>query len=195
MPANLIQSRYDKPFLTIEQQIDLLHRRGMKIENRNRASLYLQRIGYYYLSGYMYPFRVFEDTNDAEPDRHRGDHFAPGTTFDHVISLYVFDKKLKLLVIDAIERIELALRVDIAYLAWRQRSIRALQIRVCTRSGINTWRSKRSKPARDMVPTARSSGSGIFRSVCGPCAKKVWASTSHLDRCRTLESGGSLAFL
>jgi hypothetical protein len=43
------------------------------------------------------------------------DDFRPGTTFQQVMNLYVFDKRLRLLFLDAIERVEVALRVDIAY--------------------------------------------------------------------------------
>lgn len=42
------------------------------------------------------------------------DVFVPGVEFSHVVDLYVFDKKLRLLMLDAIERVEVALRVAIA---------------------------------------------------------------------------------
>jgi len=45
-----------------------------------------------------------------------GDDFRAGTTFQTVMDLYVFDKRLRLLFLDAIERVEVALRVDIALL-------------------------------------------------------------------------------
>jgi abortive infection bacteriophage resistance protein len=44
------------------------------------------------------------------------DGFRPGTSFQRVMELYVFDKRLRLLLLDAIERVEVALRVDIALL-------------------------------------------------------------------------------
>lgn len=43
------------------------------------------------------------------------DSFIPGTRFSDALNLYVFDKKLRLLVLDALERIEVAIRVDIAH--------------------------------------------------------------------------------
>lgn len=46
----------------------------------------------------------------------REDRFEAGSRFQDVLDLYVYDKRLRLLVLDAIERIEIALRVDIAYL-------------------------------------------------------------------------------
>ena len=45
----------------------------------------------------MVPFQVVDDHNHK---------FTPGITFDHVLDLYVFDRELRLLVFDAIERIE-----------------------------------------------------------------------------------------
>lgn len=46
----------------------------------------------------------------------RLDEFVPGSRFEDVVKLYVFDKKLRLLAMDALERIEMAVRVDVAYL-------------------------------------------------------------------------------
>jgi len=43
------------------------------------------------------------------------DAFVVGATFEAAVRLYVFDKRLWMLVLDAIERLEVALRVDIAY--------------------------------------------------------------------------------
>lgn len=43
----------------------------------------------------------------------RTDHhhvFAPGTTFEQVLNVYTFDRKLRLLVMDAIERIEIGVK-------------------------------------------------------------------------------------
>ncbi len=41
------------------------------------------------------------------------DQFKHGTGFQNVVALYVFDKRLRFLVLDALERIEIALRVDL----------------------------------------------------------------------------------
>jgi abortive infection bacteriophage resistance protein len=41
------------------------------------------------------------------------DKFRTGTKFSEVVELYVFDKKLRLLMMDVIERVEIALRVQI----------------------------------------------------------------------------------
>lgn len=88
----------------------------MIITDRPRARRYLARIGYYRLSGYWFPFRQSATTTDPTGKKVDtiGDDFIAGTEFGHVVDLYVFDKKLRLLVLDAIERVEVALRVDIA---------------------------------------------------------------------------------
>ena len=84
--------------------MDILISRGLVITDKKKAIRWLRRIGYYRLTGYLYPFR---DTNGA---------FLEGTSMEHALNLYVFDKKLRLLILDAIERIEVAIRVEIALL-------------------------------------------------------------------------------
>lgn len=90
----------------------------MEITNETKALSSLQRIGYYRLSGYWHPFHesrkeVSESGKDLTVIT---ENFHSGTAFSHVINLYVFDKKLRLLLMDALERIEIALRVDVAHL-------------------------------------------------------------------------------
>ena len=71
--------------------------------DRRKAEHYLRHISYYRLRAYWLPF---EQTGAAD-----GEHsFRPGTSFDDVLSLYIFDRQLRLLVMDAIERIEVSLR-------------------------------------------------------------------------------------
>lgn len=61
----------------------------------------LQYIGYYRLSAYALSYQ--DCTLPGKP-------FRPGATFDQIVDLYRFDRELRLLVLDAIERIEVALR-------------------------------------------------------------------------------------
>lgn len=96
-------TQFDKPALTTEQQIDLLIRRGMSIADRNRARHYLNHINYYRLRAYWLPFET--------PSSSDSDHaFQPGTDFDTVLAIYDFDRELRLLLLDAIERVEISLR-------------------------------------------------------------------------------------
>ncbi|TIE18471.1 abortive phage resistance protein, partial [Legionella pneumophila] len=50
-------SHYNKPYLTFEQQLELLKSRGLEVTNDKVALEYLGRLGYYRLSGYWYPCR------------------------------------------------------------------------------------------------------------------------------------------
>jgi len=118
---------YCKPWKSYEEQLDLLISRGLEVTDRPKALEYLQRIGYYRLSGYWFPFRersgplTLLDEKGRKPARLNKvetialDDFRPGATFENAVKLYVFDKKLRLLVMDALERIEIALRVDISH--------------------------------------------------------------------------------
>lgn len=80
----------------------------MLVPDRANARRCLQHISYYRLRAYWLPF---EDTPPTD-----GDHkFKVGTSFDDALALYVFDRHLRLLVMDAIERVEVALRGCWAY--------------------------------------------------------------------------------
>jgi len=100
-----ISQHYKKIALTIDQQLELLIKQELIVKNPKRVLHYLRFIGYHRLSGY---FRTFQIQNTSEHI------FKKGTTFDFIISLYIFDRKLRLLVMDAVERIEVAVRSTIS---------------------------------------------------------------------------------
>jgi abortive infection bacteriophage resistance protein len=93
---------YTKPALTETALLERWQQRGLLIDDRDRATRYLRHIGYYRLSAYV---RSFEGKQ-----RH---YLRPGTSFDDVLGLYIFDRKLRLLVLDAVERVEVATRAAI----------------------------------------------------------------------------------
>lgn len=110
---------YNRPWKSFAEQLELLKSRGMLVTDEAAALSYLERIGYYRLTAYWYPFRVFQLEQDPVSKAIRSvrtDQFEADTQFVDAVELYLFDKKLRLLVMDALERIEIALRVDIAYL-------------------------------------------------------------------------------
>jgi abortive infection bacteriophage resistance protein len=112
-------STYRKPHLTYAQQLAQLKARGLEVTDDAAALSYLSRIGYYRLSAYWYSLRrisLVQDPVTKKISVHRQDDFRTGSTFQHVIELYVFDKRLRLALLDAIERIEVAIRVDVSYL-------------------------------------------------------------------------------
>lgn len=87
--------------------------RGLSISDDSLATAWLERIGYFRLSGYWYSLRASQPNAAPGQKAKVLDDFRPGTQFSHVISLYLFDKQLRLLVLDGIERLEVALRTDI----------------------------------------------------------------------------------
>lgn len=93
---------YQKPFLSFEDQFDLLSQRGM-LGNREQIIQHLKDVGYYRLSGYWHIFKLSDN------------QFREGTDFGIVWKLYVFDRQFRLLVLDAIERIEVYIRTQLAY--------------------------------------------------------------------------------
>ena len=100
---------YDKQPLNLDDMIELMESRGLLIPDKDRARHYLKYINYYRLSGYGY---LLEDRHENGERSHR---YPDGASFDNMLSLYVFDRHLRLLVLDAIERIEVAIRTIMAY--------------------------------------------------------------------------------
>lgn len=82
--------KYEKPALTFDEQLELITGRGLAIADPDRTLRWLQNVSYYRLSAYFLPFR----------DRER---FKSGATFDLVAGLYIFDRKLRLILLDAID--------------------------------------------------------------------------------------------
>ena len=109
---------YRKPHLDFPGQLALLRGRGIDVADSAKAAAYLERIGYYRLSGYWHPLRQSRTIPalGGKAATQVLDTFRPGATFAQAINLYVFDKRLRLLFLDITERIEVALRVDVALL-------------------------------------------------------------------------------
>ena len=95
----------NKPPRNITDQLQLLKERGMLFHNETEAIHYLQNISYYRLKGYWW---------DMQADR--VEHiFTSKSYFEDVIKRYNFDRHLRLILFDAIERIEIALRTKMIY--------------------------------------------------------------------------------
>lgn len=101
------KSAHRKPYTGIEDQLALLASRGLHIPHVDRATQWLERVGYYRLSAYAYPFRVL-DEQDGRPVRL--DKFRDGLEFSDITEFYLFDKHIRLLLSDPLERIEIAVR-------------------------------------------------------------------------------------
>lgn len=93
--------KYTKKPLTFNKQVDLLVDRGLTVADRELLLVHLNNVNYYRLSAYWYPFRLPDET------------LKPGTTFEMIWRRYTFDRQLRLLVMDAIERVEIAVRTQL----------------------------------------------------------------------------------
>jgi len=93
---------YAKPALSPAALLSHLQRRGLTVLDPIPALAALEHVGYYRLLIYMRPLQQLPQKS-----------FLPGTTFEAVLDLYNFDRELRLLCLDAIERVEVALRAAI----------------------------------------------------------------------------------
>lgn len=96
---------YNKPPLDVASQVCRLVSRGLAIPDPAKAEHYLAHLNYYRFAAYCLPFE----------QNHASHSFQPGISFDDVLNLYIFDRELRLLVLDAIERFEVSLRTQMAY--------------------------------------------------------------------------------
>jgi abortive infection bacteriophage resistance protein len=103
--------KYKKPPLTVAEQINLLKCRGMAFADEANAAQKLQHINYYRLRAYWLPFKNI----DKAPTANAEHSFLLSTSFEDVLTYYAFDQQLKMLLMDAIERIEISLRANWAH--------------------------------------------------------------------------------
>ena len=114
--------RPPKPFRQLPELVQLMHSRGMQIDDAAHAQRKLAQVGYYRLSGFWFPCRQYKTSTNGgvvvsastgKPER--DETMLPGTSFDKVFALYLFDKRLRLLMLDALERIEIYTRNALAH--------------------------------------------------------------------------------
>ena len=96
---------FDKAFTYPIEIVSILKDRGLDVGDFQRAEHYIQNIGYYRLSAYLYPLL------QMPKDAHR---YKTGSTFQDALNLYRFDKKLRLFLFNEIEKVEIALRSALA---------------------------------------------------------------------------------
>lgn len=95
--------KYTKQALSFADQADRVLARGL-VADRDELIEKLAAVNYYRLSAYWYTFRIPGDPNEA---------LIAGTTLATVWERYVFDRQLRLLVMDAVERVEVAIRTQL----------------------------------------------------------------------------------
>ena len=97
--------QHNEKALTVEEQVKALLSKGL-VDDKGSLASSLESVSYHRLSAYWRPLRVVgDDLGDWS--------FPKGTKFSDIWERYVFDRQLRLLVLDAIERIEVAIRNDI----------------------------------------------------------------------------------
>lgn len=98
--------KFTKPALSIEQQIQRLSARGLLIDDYYKAKIFLSNISFYRPRAYTYPF---------QNNQHSDHLFIKKVTLLQIIDLYDFDRKLRSLLFDALEKIEIAFRTQMIY--------------------------------------------------------------------------------
>lgn len=95
-----------KKAATYKEQIEILKRKGVIVADEEQAKLFLSNVSYYTLKGYLFNFRSSETENA----------YIPGLTFEKVYNIYQCDKRVKNILMYAIEIIEHSLKTKIAYI-------------------------------------------------------------------------------
>ncbi|QHO73609.1 hypothetical protein ACH79_14075 [Bradyrhizobium sp. CCBAU 051011] len=93
---------FRKPAMGLHELATRMAERGLTFDDWAGAHEHLEHIGYYRLTGYLHQFKTGDES------------FLPGTTFESVHDRYIFDRKLRPLIIEAVEKIEIAARVSIS---------------------------------------------------------------------------------
>lgn len=113
---------YAKPWLSVDDQIDRLEAHGIHIEDHNRAAKVLQPVGHYRFTGYLYPFRRSEQYTDTEGARvsECSVNTSLAERMKHADQSIDFNRQLRMLVMEGVERIEVAVRMRVGYVLGRR---------------------------------------------------------------------------
>lgn len=95
---------FNKPPFSYEQLLNKLSERGLSIADRGSAAVHLQNIGYFRLRGYGLAFEQYD------PNSKRIGQYKQATCFDDLVGIYNTDCKIRTLLLNAIERLEIAVR-------------------------------------------------------------------------------------
>lgn len=109
---------YTKRHLQYHEQLELLKARGLAIDDEQFCLAALRAIGYFRLSGYVYPLRKPKlEAERTTRFNYRYDEMKPGHTLDEAVRLAYFDRQLRLTILHGVDIIETALKALIAQLA------------------------------------------------------------------------------
>ncbi len=90
---------------TYKEQVELFRNKNLHVENSENTEKLLQRINYYRLSAYGLTLK----------DPINNEQYVNGASFNKLLSLYEFDRKLRVLLISVLETIEIAFRTHTSY--------------------------------------------------------------------------------
>ena len=88
----------EKTFLTIDELLIKIKSKNINIKDENNVRDILETNNYYFIMGYKFAFK----TDDGI--------YKDNTSFEDIYSLYIFDKMLKLIILDPILEIEQKLK-------------------------------------------------------------------------------------
>ncbi|RAZ67302.1 Abi family protein [Planococcus maitriensis] len=101
-----------KSFATHDEQLAILKSRGLVIEDEAAARRVLSRDNYYALiDGYKEPFLERDETKNPYGE----EMYEAGTAFNHILALYQFDRKLRLLLLSELLKFERSIKSKLAY--------------------------------------------------------------------------------
>jgi abortive infection bacteriophage resistance protein len=98
-----MSTTFQKPSITVQEQLDFLAQQGLIITDQQEANHVLSMIGYYRFSGYLLPYK--QNHSSTGPRL-----FIANTKFENIWQLYRFDQELRALLSCATEKIEVAFR-------------------------------------------------------------------------------------
>ena len=97
----------EKVFRDTRTQIGILRGRGVVVKNKKYAKQLIRRVNYYNLiNGYKTPFILTRTPSEK---------YLPGTTLEEIFALYEFDRKLRIITLEQLLKIEKQIKTLIAY--------------------------------------------------------------------------------
>ena len=94
---------YQKPQISVEDQIILLKSEGLTFINEAKANHLLQNISLFRLKSYLKPFRLQNSKK-----------FKINSTFEAAYALYKFDAELRKMICSELEKIEVSIRTQLS---------------------------------------------------------------------------------
>lgn len=98
----MVNNMANKVFKTLNEQIEILKNKGLVVNNYEEAKEVLFRENYFFLTGYRHFFL-------------KNNKFLPGTTFEELYSVFLFDRKIRNIMFKYILVIENNIKSIISY--------------------------------------------------------------------------------